>query len=35
VNLWEVDAGETRSIQAPVDAAEYGIDPLIHLSSST
>jgi len=31
VNLWEVDEGQTRSIQAPVDPAEYGIDPLIHL----
>jgi len=31
VNLWEDDDGETRSIQAPVDPADYGIDPLIHL----
>ena len=31
VNLWEVDEGQTRSIQAPVDPAEYAIDPLIHL----
>jgi len=34
VNLWELEEGETRSIQAPVDPVEYGIDPLIHLSSS-
>jgi len=31
VDLWEGDDGETRSIQAPVDPADYGIDPLIHL----
>jgi putative nucleotidyltransferase with HDIG domain len=31
LNLWEA---ETRSIHAPVDPAEYGIDPLSHLSSS-
>jgi putative nucleotidyltransferase with HDIG domain len=31
VNLWEVDDGPPRSIQAPVDPADYGIDPLIHL----
>jgi putative nucleotidyltransferase with HDIG domain len=30
-NLWEGDEGQTRSIQAPVDPAEYGIDPLSHL----
>jgi putative nucleotidyltransferase with HDIG domain len=31
VDLWEGEDGERRSIQAPVDPAEYGIDPLIHL----
>jgi putative nucleotidyltransferase with HDIG domain len=35
VNLWEPDNGEpgsaTRSIQAPLDPAVYGIDPLSHL----
>jgi putative nucleotidyltransferase with HDIG domain len=33
MNLWEVDDGPPRSIRAPVDPAEYGIDPLVHLSS--
>ena len=31
LNLWETEEDETRSIQAPVDPADYGIDPLIHL----
>jgi putative nucleotidyltransferase with HDIG domain len=34
VNLWESQddgAGATRSIQAPLDPAAYGIDPLSHL----
>jgi hypothetical protein len=31
VDLWDRDDGETRSIRAPVDPAEFGIDPLIHL----
>jgi putative nucleotidyltransferase with HDIG domain len=32
VDLWEdADETQTRSIQAPVDPAVYGIDPLIHL----
>jgi putative nucleotidyltransferase with HDIG domain len=30
LNLWEGEA-QARSIQAPVDPADYGIDPLIHL----
>jgi hypothetical protein len=35
LNLWELgDETQPRSIQAPVDPAEYGIDPLVHLSSS-
>jgi putative nucleotidyltransferase with HDIG domain len=31
LNLWELDGEQARSIQAPVDPADYGIDPLIHL----
>jgi putative nucleotidyltransferase with HDIG domain len=31
LDLWYSEDRETRSIQAPVDPAEYGIDPLIHL----
>ena len=31
VNLWEAAPEDARSIQAPVDPADYGIDPLIHL----
>ncbi len=31
VDLWEGEDGETRSILAPVDPADYGMDPLIHL----
>jgi putative nucleotidyltransferase with HDIG domain len=33
MNLWEVDDGPPRSIRAPVDPTEYGIDPLVYLSS--
>jgi putative nucleotidyltransferase with HDIG domain len=31
VNLWETEQGESRSIQAPVDPAEFDIDPLAQL----
>jgi putative nucleotidyltransferase with HDIG domain len=31
INLWESEGPQSRSIQAPVDPAEYGIDPLIQL----
>ena len=31
VNLWETAEGETRAIQAPIDPADYSIDPLSHL----
>ena len=31
LNLWELRDDEARSIQKPLDPAEYGIDPLIHL----
>jgi HD-GYP domain-containing protein (c-di-GMP phosphodiesterase class II) len=31
LNLWELDRERARSIQAPVDPADYGIDPLAHL----
>ena len=31
MNLWEAEESQARSIQAPVDPADYGIDPLIHL----
>ncbi|HEY7444961.1 MAG TPA: hypothetical protein VH701_21195, partial [Vicinamibacterales bacterium] len=31
LNLWETEGEHSRSIEAPVDAAEYGIDPLIHV----
>jgi putative nucleotidyltransferase with HDIG domain len=31
VNLWDVEDGQARSIQAPLDPAQYGIDPLTHL----
>ena len=31
LNLWETQEDAARSIQAPVDPAAYGIDPLIHL----
>ena len=32
LNLWETGTEEPRSIQAPVDAATYGIDPLTYLT---
>jgi len=31
INLWEVQETHPNSIQAPVDPADHGIDPLIHL----
>jgi putative nucleotidyltransferase with HDIG domain len=31
VNLWEAAEGEPDSIQAPLDPAQYGIDPLLYL----
>jgi putative nucleotidyltransferase with HDIG domain len=31
INLWEVAKDEDNAIQAPLDPAEYGIDPLLHL----
>jgi putative nucleotidyltransferase with HDIG domain len=31
VNLWEAAEGEPQSIQAPVNPADYDIDPLTHL----
>jgi 23S rRNA (adenine2503-C2)-methyltransferase len=31
VNLWEDVEGQSKSIQAPLDPAIYGIDPLSHL----
>ena len=31
VNLWDDEDGQARSIQAPLDPAQYGIDPLTHL----
>ena len=31
MNLWEAEESLTRSIHAPVDPADYGMDPLIHL----
>ncbi len=31
VNLWEVEEGRAVSVQAPLDPAVYGIDPLTHL----
>ena len=31
LNLWELPEGESRSIVKPLDPAEYGIDPLVHL----
>jgi putative nucleotidyltransferase with HDIG domain len=31
LNLWELPEGESRSIVKPLDPAEYGIDPLLHL----
>ena len=32
VNLWDVDGDQAVSIQAPLDPAVHGIDPLLHLS---
>jgi len=32
VNLWELTNGQAVSVQAPLDPAIYGIDPLEHLS---
>jgi putative nucleotidyltransferase with HDIG domain len=31
LDLWESEGPQSRSIQAPVDPADYGIDPLTHL----
>jgi putative nucleotidyltransferase with HDIG domain len=31
INLWEAAEGEPQSVQAPLDAAKYGIDPLTFL----
>ena len=31
VNLWDAEDGQARAIQAPLDPAQYGIDPLTHL----
>ena len=31
LNLWEAQEGEPRAIQAPLDPAPYGIDPLTYL----
>ncbi len=31
LNLWEITDGPPRSVQSPLDPADYGIDPLIHL----
>jgi putative nucleotidyltransferase with HDIG domain len=31
LSLWELREGETRSILKPLDPAQYGIDPLVHL----
>jgi putative nucleotidyltransferase with HDIG domain len=31
VNLWEMTEGTDNAIQAPLDPAEYGIDPLLQL----
>jgi len=31
LNLWEAEEGSPDAIQAPLDPAQYGIDPLIHL----
>jgi putative nucleotidyltransferase with HDIG domain len=32
VDLWDAAEGQPRSVQAPLDPAAYGIDPLIHLA---
>jgi putative nucleotidyltransferase with HDIG domain len=31
VNLWDADAANARTVQAPLDPAAFGIDPLSHL----
>jgi putative nucleotidyltransferase with HDIG domain len=31
INLWEAEEGQAQSVQAPLDPAVYGIDPLSHL----
>jgi hypothetical protein len=31
INLWETHEGRADSVKAPLDPAEYGIDPLAHL----
>ena len=31
INLWEAGEGGPQSIQAPLDPADYDIDPLTHL----
>jgi putative nucleotidyltransferase with HDIG domain len=31
VNLWDAREGQPQAVQAPVDAAEYGIEPLAYL----
>jgi putative nucleotidyltransferase with HDIG domain len=31
INLWESHEGLADSVQAPLDPAEYGIDPLVHI----
>jgi hypothetical protein len=31
INLWEAGEGQAQSVEAPLDPAEYGIDPLAHL----
>jgi hypothetical protein len=31
INLWDESDGPRPAIQAPVDPAEVGLDPLVHL----
>jgi hypothetical protein len=31
INLWEMGEENDNAIQAPIDPAEYGIDPLLQL----
>ncbi len=31
INLWDAEEGQAQAIQAPLDPAQYGIDPLTHL----
>jgi hypothetical protein len=33
VNLFDAPEGEPNAVQAPVDPADYGIDPLLHLGN--